>query len=306
MARKYSKKEMDFILNNYKTMSNSEIGKILNLSMDAIRSKLRRLEIKKSPEDIKKIVQDNKHKCGRQGDKHHFYGKHRTEEVKEKISKKLTGVPLPKEQVQKGIDTRKRLFSEGKLKVWNDGLDTEEINKHYKNNQGPNTGKILGPLSEKHKKSISLGNTGKKRTEQMKKDFSESLIKSGARALEKNSNWQDGKSFEIYPREFNKSFKEAIKIRDGFLCLKCGMREEDMKIILKVGLDIHHINYDKKLNIKENACCLCRRCHGETNFNRPSWSKFFQSMLSERYGYQYTDDGTILINSDQQTLQWEY
>ena len=129
--------------------------------------------IKKSPEDIKKIVQDNKHKCGRQGDKHHFYGKHRTEEVKEKIRKKLTGVPLPKERVQKGIDTRKRLFSEGKLKVWNDGLDTEEINKHYKNNQGPNTGnKWIMPEDKKLK--ISIRKLGKKRPEGFGKKLSRS------------------------------------------------------------------------------------------------------------------------------------
>jgi len=354
-SKKYSKKEMDFILNNYKTMSNQEIGKVLNLTREAIRKKLKRLGIKKSPEDIKINYQNNKYKCVHIGINHPLYGKHRSEEVKEKIRKKLTGVPLPKERTEKSSNTRKKLFSEGKIKIWNEGLNIEEILKHYKNGF-PNTG-VSRPMSEEGKRKISLKNTGKKRTEECKLQISEtrkrlhaegklvpwnlniprteevkqkislantgkipwniniprtkeckqkiSVANTGKLLGNKNPAWIDGRSFEPYCPKFNKNFKFKIRARDGFLCLKCGMREEDHIKLFNCNLHSHHINYDKKLTIKENCCALCMRCNIEVNGNRSSWIKFFQSILSERYGYQYTDNGTILINSDQQTLQWE-
>jgi len=112
---------------------------------------------------------------------------------------------------------------------------------------------------------------------------------------EKNWNWMDGKSFEPYSCEFNKAFKEAIRIRDGFLCLRCGMLEEDSKILFKRTLTCHHIDYDKQNTIPENCCALCYRCNLQVNSNRKSWTKFFQSMLAERYGYKYSEDGKVII-----------
>jgi len=39
----------------------------------------------------------------------------------------------------------------------------------------------------------------------------------------------------------------------------------------------------------------------KVNFNRLHWIKFFQSLLSERYGYQYNEGSIILnINGGQQ------
>jgi hypothetical protein len=102
--------------------------------------------------------------------------------------------------------------------------------------------------------------------------------------------WTKFTSFEPYPSNFNREFKLKIRQRDGFMCIKCGMREEDAKIIFNKGLTTHHINYDKKLTIPENCCALCLRCHVETNHNRKHWTKFFQSLLSERYGYKYSEN----------------
>lgn len=107
--------------------------------------------------------------------------------------------------------------------------------------------------------------------------------------------WLGGKSFEPYTLEFNKAFKEAIRKRDGFLCLKCGMHEEDNKVLFGKILTTHHIDYNKLNSIPQNCCVLCNRCHIEVNTNRNSWTKFFQSMLTERYGYKYTEDGKVII-----------
>lgn len=113
---------------------------------------------------------------------------------------------------------------------------------------------------------------------------------------EKSGQWQGGLSFEPYTPDFNKTFKVAIKQRDGFLCLKCGMREEDSEVLFKRKLLIHHIDYTKENTIKENCCVLCLRCNTEVNSNRISWKKFFQSMLSERYGYKYDEYQNIILN----------
>jgi hypothetical protein len=125
---------------------------------------------------------------------------------------------------------------------------------------------------------------------------SQTKIKEGTSNLEKNPNWSGGKSFEPYTTDFNNRFKEAIRMRDTFLCLKCGMREEDSLFLFKRKLHIHHIDYIKENTIKENCCTLCQRCNSEVNINRVSWTKFFQSLLSEKYGYKYSENGEIIIN----------
>ena len=112
----------------------------------------------------------------------------------------------------------------------------------------------------------------------------------------KNPNWKGGKSFEPYSQNFNNQFKEIIRLRENFMCIKCGMKEEDHKIIFKRNLSIHHINYDKKLTTFENCCATCVRCNTEANSNRLSWIKFFQSLLLEKYGYKYTKDNLNIVN----------
>lgn len=44
---------------------------------------------------------------------------------------------------------------------------------------------------------------------------------------------------------------------------------------------------NKKNTTAENCIALCDSCHLKTNYNRSAWIKFFQSILSDRYGYDY-------------------
>lgn len=81
----------------------------------------------------------------------------------------------------------------------------------------------------------------------------------------------------------NKEFKQYIKSRENFKCILCGMEEH----LLKIKLHIHHIDYDKMNNNKNNCCSLCVYCHTKTNFNREYWTYFFQSLLKEKYDYSY-------------------
>lgn len=97
----------------------------------------------------------------------------------------------------------------------------------------------------------------------------------GYNSKEKHYNWQGGKSFEKWGINFNKTFKELIKLRDH-TCVICGGENK---------LQVHHIDYNKLNSIKENCVALCVNCHMKTNFNRKQWTSFFQSLLNERYNY---------------------
>lgn len=164
-----------------------------------------------------------------------------------------------------------------------------------------NSGKMVHPMSGKHHNL----NTLKKLSETKKRDYIEGKIptafKIGQTKGEKSYNWQGGKSFEPYTKEFNKLFKEAIRTRDNFTCLKCNLFEFDAKKLYKKGLHCHHIDYIKENTFKENCCSLCLRCNVEVNTNRQHWTKFFQSLLSERYGYKYSDDGKVIIQLNKES-----
>ena len=76
-----------------------------------------------------------------------------------------------------------------------------------------------------------------------------------------NPNWQGGKSFIDYPKEFNNELKLKIRTRDNFKCRVCGILEKNCKR----KLSIHHIDYDKKNCNEDNLISLCNACHQKTN-----------------------------------------
>lgn len=110
---------------------------------------------------------------------------------------------------------------------------------------------------------------------------------------ELSPNWLGGKSFEPYSKEFNKQFKKFIKERDGG-CMLCNISFDDLKL-LKRQIHVHHIDYNKLNSFPQNCVCLCNYCHSKTNSNRIHWIKFFQSLLKERYNYEYTENQEILF-----------
>ena len=215
-------------------------------------------------------------------------GKPKTQEHKEKqsnIMKQLysegkieshwKGKTFSEEHRNNISKSRKELCAEGKIIPWNKGLEGEEYLKHYENGATWARGKKL------HYPIWNKDLTGKEYSKHYKDG--------------KVGPYVHGQANKPYGLEFNKQFKLAIKQRDGFLCLKCGMREEDSRQLFKSPLHVHHIDYNKQLTIKENCCALCTRCNSEVNFNRSSWTNFFQSLLKERYGYTYDELGNILI-----------
>jgi len=76
---------------------------------------------------------------------------------------------------------------------------------------------------------------------------------------EKNPKWRNWISFEPYGLEFNEELKEQIRKRDNYTCQICGKEQE------KIKLDVHHIDFNKQNNDKNNLISLCHSCHSKLN-----------------------------------------
>lgn len=169
----------------------------------------------------------------------------------------------------------------------------ERLSKSKIGVKNPKLSKVLREL---HKKKIIIPhNKGKTKT-----DYDPLMKCSISQSGSNNHNWIGGISFEQYDKKFNRDFKLSILKRDDFCCLKCSKQAKQELMDFNRTLAIHHINYDKLLTIEENCCALCLRCNIEVNSNRKHWVNFFQSLLSEKYGYEYNSQDIII--REEQTL----
>lgn len=218
-------------------------------------------------------------------------GTHLSEETKGKISLALKDKHNSKKTEFKKRDT-----------PWNKGIKMWKNKDHTKGMLGKDSWNKNLKLTKEHKNKISLSHIGKKLSEEHKRKIAlknigrkfseETRRKIGiAHKGEKNWNWKGGISITKYDIKFNNIFKRNIRKRDNYICMKCGKHQEKEKR----SLCIHHINYDKKLSIKENCITLCLKCNNEVNHNRKYWIKFFQSLLLDKYGYKYSENKEILL-----------
>ncbi|KKN67735.1 hypothetical protein LCGC14_0458830 [marine sediment metagenome] len=104
-----------------------------------------------------------------------------------------------------------------------------------------------------------------------------------AKVTNKNHhNWKGGISIEPYCSIWrDKGFKKMIRERDGNKCLNPTCRKTSKR------LGGHHINYIKKDCNPWNIITICNSCNMRANYNREYWTKFYQNILSEKYGYKY-------------------
>jgi len=169
----------------------------------------------------------------------------RSEETRSKISKSRRGMRHSEEA--------KRKMSESHL-----GLKCSEKTKQ----------KISNSLKgEKHPFY------GKKRSDETRQMISKS--REGKCMGEEHPNWNNGSSFEPYGVEFNKELREQIRKRDGYVCQKCGVTQEETGH----ALSIHHIDYNKKNNKEINLISLCCSCHTYTNYGRDVWQVYFENII---------------------------
>lgn len=84
----------------------------------------------------------------------------------------------------------------------------------------------------------------------------------------KNGNWHGGISSEEYTINFNEYLREEIRYAFDYKCVMCGNTRKENNNRL---LPIHHIDYNKQNNNKDNLVPVCNRCHGKMNTRRDYW-----------------------------------
>ena len=218
-----------------------------------------------------------------------MYGKHQTEEAKQKISKANKGKIILNETRQKIAEKLKG------RKSWNKGL-TKETDKRVENISKNNTGKKQTE-EIKNKKTILMSGEnnpmfGKYGEEHPAFGYKHTIEHiqwiSSIRTGENNPMfgksgiyspvWNNGSSFEPYSPEFNKPLKQSILERDNYTC-QCPDCEHKTDL-----LDVHHIDYNKKNNNSENLITLCKSCHGKTTYknNKNYFTEFYQNIMINR------------------------
>jgi len=257
-----------------------ETKKKLSYSLKHSKKRQTVMESKEYREKMSKSLSGkNNPMYGKYGGEHPAFGNKHTEKTKEIISRINKGKHLSLETKKKLSERMKQEYSSGKrispfIKYTNE--HKEEIRKRMRDNNPMKNKEII----QKVRKTIADG---------------------GLLSLENNGRWLGGKSFEPYGLAFNKKIKEVIKERDK-QCMMCNTNLIILKE-LKRRVHIHHIDYIKINNFKENFVTLCVNCHMITNSNRNHWKTFFQSMLKERYGYQYTADQKIILDFTKEVEQ---
>jgi len=94
-------------------------------------------------------------------------------------------------------------------------------------------------------------------------------------------NYIDGRTDNFgYSRKFL-NLKLTIRERDNYICQNCDMTEEEHIIVLGSALEVHHIDYDKTNNKKDNLITLCKSCNIRANYNRSHWLAIYQQKMRE-------------------------
>lgn len=91
------------------------------------------------------------------------------------------------------------------------------------------------------------------------------------------------KTINLYPREFNKEFRERIRAREGNRCILCHAPQGDFE----TGgpyLVVHHVDWDPANTTEKNCCLVCLRCHTTIHGskNPEEWIFWLKSIMAMR------------------------
>jgi 5-methylcytosine-specific restriction endonuclease McrA len=70
---------------------------------------------------------------------------------------------------------------------------------------------------------------------------------------------------------YNLDYRYIILEEQQQICLICGTKIEDYDGVFQ----LHHIDYDKQNDKRENLVFLCNSCHTKTGYDREKWMGFF-------------------------------
>ena len=114
------------------------------------------------------------------------------------------------------------------------------------------------------------------------------------------NNWS---SREPYGKEFSPELKEQIRKRDNYTCQECGKTQKKLKqnkSNYNKKLRIHHIDYNKQNNIPLNLISLCLNCHSKTNNNRKHWERCFKERMALRE--IFNPENLLVFNENKQLI----
>lgn len=199
---------------------------------------------KRSPEYCQWLSEQKKGKMA--GENHPMFGKHHSEESKQKMRK-----PHKKPENPRVISPELR----EKLSL--------RMKKMRQGNPSPNKGKKLPKEWCDHL----------------------SAARKGIFAGEKNPAWKGGISFEPYCPKFTKEFRERVRAFFGFTCQKCGHVWKEGEPKLSVHHVNYRKDACCDPNVIPLFVPVCSgSCHSQTNRNREKWEKFFTDIINEKFG----------------------
>lgn len=212
--------------------------------------------------------------------------------LSEEIKQKLKG-RIPSEETRKKLSEagKGRIISEEtRIKIGKANAISQLGHKHTEETKRKmsETKKRLGikppnrkgiPLTEEHKQKISKANTnnpkmikaltGRICSPETRKKISE------AQSGDKSPHWKGGIAYQPYPKDWNETLRDSIRQRDNYMCLVCGVSQDELIGHFK-RLDVHHIDYNKDNLDPNNLITLCKSCHSKTTNNRDYWINYFK------------------------------
>jgi len=205
-----------------------------------------------------------------------MYGRTHTKKYCRELSKRMLGNKNP----AKRPEVRK-LLSKNHARAMYGKKHTEEAKRNISKNHRD----ISGKNNPMYKKGYKIsGNKNPAKRPEVKEKISKTLM--GRFIGNKNPSWKGGISFEPYCHIWtDKEYKESIRERDNYKCQNPGCWDNCNHLTL----ELHHINYIKKNCHPWNLITICKSCNTRANENRNYWTKFYQNIMTKKYGYKYEE-----------------
>jgi hypothetical protein len=210
-------------------------------------------------------------------------------------------MPPPKEPIGKEEWLRKQSESHRGKVPWNKGLVGSQV-AWNKGKTGIYTEESIrkmsevkkkkGSLTPEHRKAISDGRKGMRFSESHKANLQKSVLENIPRG-ENHHCWNGGTSFIPYCYKFNDRRKHAVRSFFGFLCIACGISQDENLIGVKGGgkpvkLAVHHVDHDHGQGCNGrpfNLVPFCNSCHSLEGQHKEEYRLYVDRIIQDGFDW---------------------